>query len=381
MSRRLARGLRVLGLTTCLVAALAPAASAIETKRDRVGDVRAKGLSPSERRALDIVSVTTLGGPEFGLIVTVTFRGNLERRIGRGGLRQALVALVLEPNSRRQRLAGIISDRRGHFGRTRRRTRSNAVYVRRDGRRFTFLLLGPGLQNVRRIAVGAFAKPPRTGSRKVARASQNLTDGFLALIVRSMLDDDDTADSMLQRAKDLDISRKDCPTLRRDLARTEVEEAALTAEIERAEDARRRLAVERLARLRDRVRKHSRLLRDEIARRCGAAPPQGGPERTCEFGFSKNSPDDFLMSWRCDQLHGNVSFSFNADIASIDQTVGNAKQSCRIDNPRLIECDGTFDGGQTYVFAIETAAAADCPAFHFDPTVDGRALPQVACSG
>jgi hypothetical protein len=49
---------RLLALLVALVAAAIPAlASAGEFKRDRAGDAKAKGLSPKQRRALDIIGV------------------------------------------------------------------------------------------------------------------------------------------------------------------------------------------------------------------------------------------------------------------------------------------------------------------------------------
>jgi hypothetical protein len=385
MGSHLARVLCLVGVTAGFLAGLAPATFAVEAKRDRVGDLRAPGTTPAERRALDITSVRAVGGPEFGLMVTVTFARNLERRIGRGGLRRTLVALVVRPKSRRARPAGIVSDRKGHYGRIRRRTGSDAVYVRRQGRRFTFFLLGPGLQNVRSIVVGAFRAPPRRNGGKRGRASQVLTEGFLGAILDAIQDRDPAYDLAVV---DIDeaggyIYGLPCPTLRKDLASAEAEEVALTSEIARARADGRKAAVKRLTGLRRDVRQRIQGLRDEIAKRCGQTRQPGGPERTCAFGFSKTSPQYFLITWRCDQAHRLVKFNFNADIASIDKSAGNVSSSCLIitGNPREIECNGDFQAGETYVFIIKTVGDPSCPAFYFDPTVDGRALPQVACSG
>ena len=148
---------------TALVPAAASAGSA--SKRDRGGDVRAKGLTAKERRALDIVSATAIGDPSAGVLVTVTFRGNFERAIGRRHLRRGLAALVLHPATKARRAAGILTKGPGIVGRTRRRTRSGDVGAIRSGRKLSFFVAGEGLADVKSVEVKAFAARPRRSGR------------------------------------------------------------------------------------------------------------------------------------------------------------------------------------------------------------------------
>jgi hypothetical protein len=121
-------------------------------ERDRSRDVRAPGLTAKERNALDIVRIKATG-VSFGVMVTATMRGNVERALGRGHLKRAVVALVLDATSRRRRDGVIaVGDRRG------RQTAANfapqspyAVTV--DGRRVTFIGVGVDLDKVRAMKV------------------------------------------------------------------------------------------------------------------------------------------------------------------------------------------------------------------------------------
>lgn len=133
------------------------------SRRDR-GGVKAKGLSAGERKALDIRRVSATGG-HFGLIVTVEFRGNIERALGRRGLRRALVAMVLRPRRGAGKAAVLATRGRGGGERVLRSTRSSNVAVVRSGRRLRFIVLGRGLPRVRAIQVKAFARAPGGGAR------------------------------------------------------------------------------------------------------------------------------------------------------------------------------------------------------------------------
>ena len=143
-------------------------AAGAASHRDRGGDVRARGVTAKERRALDLVSVSARGHPSLGLIVTATFRGDFEAAVGRGHLRTAVAALVLRPRSGARRPAGVLTRGAGIVGISSRRTRSDEVGVVRDGRRLSFFVAGTGLADVRSIEVKAFARRPRAGRAHAA---------------------------------------------------------------------------------------------------------------------------------------------------------------------------------------------------------------------
>jgi glucosylceramidase len=56
-------------------------------------------LTAGERRAITVKSISATADRSLGLIVTVTFQGNVERYLGQGDLANGLVALVLVPNA------------------------------------------------------------------------------------------------------------------------------------------------------------------------------------------------------------------------------------------------------------------------------------------
>jgi hypothetical protein len=134
--------------------------------------VRAKGLTPKERAALKIVSVKATGVEPLGVIVTATFRGNIEQALGRGHLADAIVALILRPKDSSLAFSGVATFGAGAIGRTARKTRSSDVGVLRKGRTVTFFIGGPGFENVGKIEVKAFAKAPSGHQRGVASGSQ-----------------------------------------------------------------------------------------------------------------------------------------------------------------------------------------------------------------
>lgn len=179
----------------CLAALGAGPAFAGQVSRgDGAGDVAVKGLSRSERRALDIVSVRVVGDESSGLFVTVRFKGDVERFLGQGHLKRALVALVLRPKSSAQSPAGLVTrgggfsrkrvalprrTRRGirvrrtlikRFGRERvlRKTSSEQVGAIRRKNQILFYITGPGLSNVGSIQVKAYASLAGVARRAAA---------------------------------------------------------------------------------------------------------------------------------------------------------------------------------------------------------------------
>lgn len=172
------------------------------TGRDRAGDVKAKGLSAKERRALDIVSVTARGDRSAGLMVTVKFRGNFQKAMGRGHLKRGLAALVMRPAAKGKRPTGILTTGAGKVGTTLRRTASDDVGVVREGRSLTFFVTGRALEGIKTIEVKAFARRPRR-----ARSSQELESASDWLLTAKA----DAADA--ERITAFDLKKADCPVL------------------------------------------------------------------------------------------------------------------------------------------------------------------------
>ncbi|HEY6398059.1 MAG TPA: hypothetical protein VIX82_11450, partial [Solirubrobacteraceae bacterium] len=66
------------------------------------------GLTVSERRAITITSLSAVAAPSLGLVVRVTFAGELERDLGQGNLRDGVLALVVTPVSGTRAASGVI---------------------------------------------------------------------------------------------------------------------------------------------------------------------------------------------------------------------------------------------------------------------------------
>ncbi len=170
---------RTLATVTSVVlvagAALAVASAGTITGRDS-GPVRGKGLTQKERNALDIVSVKTTGVEPLGVVVTATFKGNVEQALGRGHLADAIVALILRPKDPKLAFSGVATFGAGTIGRTARKTRSTDVGVVRNGRTVTFFVGGPGFENVGKIEVKAFAKAPAGRASRTLQADKPRQD-------------------------------------------------------------------------------------------------------------------------------------------------------------------------------------------------------------
>jgi hypothetical protein len=157
------------GLAAAGVLFASPALGTDIVTGDPVGDLNGgRGLTKKERQALDIASVHVVGEEGLGLFVTVTFKGNLQQRIGRGHLKDALVALVLQPMPGAGASAGLVTAGAGSIGETFRKTASKDVAVIRDGRRLHFVVLGPGFGHVESISVRTFARGSEALPRSLA---------------------------------------------------------------------------------------------------------------------------------------------------------------------------------------------------------------------
>src|SRR5579884_769987 len=173
-----------------LVALLATAASGrpsradgFRVKPDKVGDVKAKGLTLPQRKALDLTSVRVYGDSRIGAIVQARFAGNVVGQLGKGKLKKAGVALVLDANSGFAS-AGFYTFGSGPFGDTLHLTRSTMIGVLRHGNGVDFFISGNGWPNVSSLQVETFATPPFTPPPS-AEPSGNLTSEDLQAILHA----------------------------------------------------------------------------------------------------------------------------------------------------------------------------------------------------
>ena len=131
-------------------------------------------LTAAERKALQIVSVQASGADQGGMIVTATFKGNIEKALGRGHLKRGLVAVLLHRKTGGRTPLGIATSGAGYLGRTLTNTgRSARAGVLRNGRKLVFFLSGGGFEvsDFRNPEVKAFARFRRSSARTQATAS------------------------------------------------------------------------------------------------------------------------------------------------------------------------------------------------------------------
>ena len=202
-----------------LVLAL-PAGAAADSavKRDKGGVSKKVAkrfkLNGKERRALDIASVQVTGQEGFGILVDVRFKGNVERLLGRGRLRRAAIALVLQPKSRRFKPAVIVTQGGARNQRIRRRTASNQSGAVRAGRTVKFFVKGPGFSRLGRARVLALPRAPKAA--RGARAAQadgveELTDGEVEEITLETIQAD--AAEILTLSRNTDPEDFECDEL------------------------------------------------------------------------------------------------------------------------------------------------------------------------
>ena len=178
-----ALGLAVVAIGAAVICV--PARAGIVTRAE-YSIVHRPGLTAAERRAITISSVTAASDPSLGLIVTATFQGNIERYLGQGDLRNAVLALVLEPGAVSHAPTEVIEQgggflpaalsmlvRHGKRMTVTRRTvdlfgaehvlrtaRGGQYGVIRDGDEVVFHIASPALVDVRAIRVKVFVKSP-----------------------------------------------------------------------------------------------------------------------------------------------------------------------------------------------------------------------------
>jgi hypothetical protein len=161
----------LLALAAILTCA-APAAAQETGKRDRRGDVPARGLNGSERRAMDIARVTASWTDRGLLIVDVRLAGNVERRLGRGHLRRGGVGIGLRPS--RGRRTAVVTTGSGARASGAKKGPGTAVVVDRQAGLVRFILTG--VRRPARIIAIAFSRPPRRARARRAQAVPNARD-------------------------------------------------------------------------------------------------------------------------------------------------------------------------------------------------------------
>lgn len=369
-------------LVTALILCLAlpgTASAGSATKRDKGGVpgrvVERFDLTRKERRALDIARVQVTGREGFGVFVDVTFKGNIERALGRGHLRRAAVAMILEPKAGNRKAAVLVTQGPARAQRVLRRTRSDRVGVVRDGRHVRFFLAGDGFSGVRAVVVKALPRAPRP---RRARASQEILSDPLAELWVDV--DDLVADLFRLRVdlRDFNTAPLDCPDLEDlldDLEDSYEELAILRANllddaaemedaIENALTVRQRRARRRdLALLRETVALVESVLElvDELAteveaileEECGEGPPPLG----LVFAWRFFDPTEVFTD---DARFTGDGGSISGVRVSVDRTIVNYLCPTQLPQGQLmntwVECTGgTLAVGEQFRFHLRTS--------------------------
>src|SRR5262249_25408900 len=131
------RGALALAVFAVLLAWAVTATAGDVTGTDKAGDVKAPKLTKAERDAMDIVWVNAIGEEGLGMMAIVTFRGNIRKALGRGNLKQGLVAMLLTPKDR-SRTPAVLATRGTAIDSVYRKTRADEVGAVRNGRQIVF---------------------------------------------------------------------------------------------------------------------------------------------------------------------------------------------------------------------------------------------------
>ena len=163
----------VLATRLSLAAALGMAAVALPSSafadsvkrydRDGVpaGVVKRAGLTADERRTLDISYMRVTGAEGFGVMVDVRLHGDVQRRLGQGGLRRAALAVTLHSTAGPASSVTVLT--RGEAVRDQRVLRSpagTAVAAVRTGRTVRVFVHTPGFAAIERVEAVSFARGP-----------------------------------------------------------------------------------------------------------------------------------------------------------------------------------------------------------------------------
>src|SRR5262245_47477218 len=79
---------------------------------------KAGGLSAAEKKAMKVTSISASTSAKAGLLVDVGFGGNMEQRLGRGGLKDGVVAVILHPETAGSPTQYILTQGAGVIGET-----------------------------------------------------------------------------------------------------------------------------------------------------------------------------------------------------------------------------------------------------------------------
>lgn len=256
-----------MGVLVALVASASPAAREVGptartddvSKPDPAGDVKAKGLTQRERRAIDIVRVAATGDT-FGAIVTVTFAGSFEAAVGRGKLSGAVAGVVLHPPSGKPTVVatlgpGVRGDDGGGIG-----GRGPFVVVR-QGRTLTFVARNFDFTKISRLEAKTFSALART--RRTTQSSSFRPDVFTAIASRP---GEDFWEAENRDFPDFeDDPETHCKNLREQLAKEEGRRQELIREVNRARAQGRNATAARLGNDLQQVGQVVRELEERIA--------------------------------------------------------------------------------------------------------------------
>lgn len=236
------------GALVALVASASPAAREVGptartddvSKPDPAGDVKAKGLTTRERKAIDIVRVGATGDT-FGAIVTVTFSGSFEAAVGRGKLAGAAAGIVLRPLRGKPTVVatlgpGVRGDDGGGIG-----GRGPFVVVR-QGRKLTFIARNFDFTKISRLEAKTFSALARA-SRTIQ--SSSITSEVLTAIASRPGEDFWEA----ERREDLDNNTPEghCRSMRERLAEERRHLNETIRDLNRARAENRNVTAARLA--------------------------------------------------------------------------------------------------------------------------------------
>lgn len=264
------------GLVAALLLATAWATDEL-SRSDRRGDVKAKGLSAAERRAGDIVKVSGWARPGLAA-VHVRFAGDLEKAIGRGGLRRAVAGVVLETRAGKESAIGTAGSAKAPEAAERGVATDSLVL--RKGSTFTFLAKGVAGA---RLRTAQLAISPRRGRR----ASAALADALLAWLSGHANDqrDGDTFVAGGSGSDGVALPPPSCDELRRS---REVIQLRLEEETERRDNSAGRIRRRHQQEV-DTIKGWRDSLDRQIAEACRTqttAPPGGEGGQSCSGGLS-----------------------------------------------------------------------------------------------
>jgi len=124
---------------------------------------------------MDIVSVNAIGEEGLGMMAVVTFRGNIQKALGRGDLKQGLVAMLL-PSKNQSHTPAVLATRGTAIDSVFRKTRSEEVGAVRSGRQLSFFIDGDGYSTVANVTIESFANLPVGSVRRTSAGPPTLSD-------------------------------------------------------------------------------------------------------------------------------------------------------------------------------------------------------------